>query len=80
MNRENLLAEGGPFALDSSLRVPLAGSRKIYVEAAGGVRVPMREIDLPGDKEGRLWIYDTSGPYTDPAAAIDLTRGLPPLR
>ncbi len=80
MNREKLLAESGPFALDSSLRVPLAGSRKIYVEAAAGVHVPMREIDLPGDREGRLWIYDTSGPYTDPAVAIDLARGLPPLR
>ncbi len=27
-----------------------------------------------------LLIYDTSGPYTDPAAAIDVRRGLPPLR
>src|SRR5260370_118985 len=27
-----------------------------------------------------LLVYDTSGPYTDPAAVIDVRRGLPPLR
>ena len=59
------------------------------------VRVPMREIALtPASTEnpeaenadgdsaeaGRVTVYDTSGPYTDPDATIDLRRGLPPLR
>ncbi len=57
-------------------------SRKIYVEGEKeGVRVAMREVDLePSAKEPPLRIYDTSGPYTDPAQAIDIYKGLAPLR
>src|SRR3546814_17872341 len=41
----------------------------------------MREIDLePGCGEPPLRVYDTSGPYTDPAASIDIMAGLPALR
>jgi len=43
------------------------------------LRVPFREIALQ-DPELPLGVYDTSGPYTDPAAAIDLDRGLEPVR
>ena len=67
---------------------PLPGSQKVYVEGAHGIRVPMREISLHPTRgvEGRveinrpLRVYDTSGPYTDPAAVIDLQRGLAQLR
>ncbi|SOD89059.1 phosphomethylpyrimidine synthase ThiC [Caenispirillum bisanense] len=61
----------------------LPSSRKIHI---GGtlhpeVRVAMREIDLePASGEAPVRVYDSSGPYTDPAAAIDIRRGLPPLR
>jgi len=63
--------------------MPFPSSHKIHV---GGtlhpeLRVAMREITLsPGADEPPLVVYDTSGPYTDPAAAIDLARGLPRLR
>src|SRR3546814_11759393 len=57
---------------------PIRGSRKVYV---GPLKVAMREIDLePSCGEPPLRVYDTSGPYTDPAARIDIMRGLPQLR
>ena len=67
---------------------PLPGSKKIYVDGPHGIRVPMREIELQPTSglNGKLEnnppvrVYDTSGPYTDPEAAIDLRRGLPELR
>lgn len=80
MNRETSLFDMEPSALDAAMRTPLPGSRKIYVEGGNGLRVPMREVDLPGDPEGSLALYDTSGPYTDPEAPIDLRRGLLRLR
>jgi phosphomethylpyrimidine synthase len=67
---------------------PFPGSRKVYVEGPGGIRVPMREVSLKsarsvgGQEEENppVRVYDTSGPYTDPDATIDLKRGLPALR
>src|SRR5687768_8368391 len=57
---------------------PIRGSRKVHV---GRLKVAMREIDLePSSGEAPVRVYDTSGPYTDPAAAIDIAAGLPPLR
>ena len=57
---------------------PIRGSRKVHV---GPLGVAMREIDLePSSGEAPVRVYDTSGPYTDPAASIDIRRGLPPLR
>ena len=60
---------------------PIRGSRKIHVAArtGSGVRVAMREIDLAGG-EPPVRVYDTSGPYTDPGALIDINAGLPALR
>ncbi|MBD8679763.1 phosphomethylpyrimidine synthase ThiC [Sphingomonas sp. CFBP 13720] len=57
---------------------PIRGSRKIHV---GPLRVAMRAIDLdPSCGEPPLNVYDPSGPYTDPAARIDIMAGLPQLR
>jgi phosphomethylpyrimidine synthase len=81
----------GPEALPSEAAVrrePLPGSRKVYAAGPGGIRVPFREIALTptrglrGDAEVNppLRVYDTSGPYTDPDADIDLNTGLPELR
>ena len=57
---------------------PIRGSRKIHV---GPLKVAMREITLePGSGEAPVRVYDTSGPYTDPAAQIDIRAGLPTLR
>ncbi len=58
---------------------PLPGSRKVYLEGSRPeVRVPMREVSLSNGEH--FLLYDTSGPYTDPQASIDLTRGIRPLR
>ena len=60
-------------------REPLPASRKVYVEGSHpGVRVPMREVSLTNGEA--VTLYDCSGPYTDPAVAIDVTRGLPAVR
>ena len=62
---------------------PIAGSRKLYSSPEGrpDILVPFREIALdPSAREAPLPVYDTSGPFTDPAATIDLTQGLPELR
>ena len=57
---------------------PIRGSRKIHV---GPLKVAMREIDLePSSGEAPVRVYDTSGPYTDPAATIDIAAGMPALR
>jgi phosphomethylpyrimidine synthase len=60
---------------------PIRGSRKVHVAAhsGSGIRVAMREIDLAGG-EPSIRVYDTSGPYTDPNASIDIMAGLPQLR
>ncbi|MBV0933817.1 phosphomethylpyrimidine synthase ThiC [Marinobacterium sp. A346] len=67
---------------------PFPKSRKVYVEGSRpDIRVPMREItlddtptDMGGEKNDPLYVYDTSGPYTDPDATIDVRKGLAPLR
>jgi len=74
--------------LSESVTRPIAGSRKIFVEGSrADLRVPMREIALADtptavgvQRNAPLAVYDTSGPYTDPAARIDLNAGLPALR
>jgi phosphomethylpyrimidine synthase len=59
----------------------IPGSRKTYVEIRDGLKVAMREIPLDKSSgEQPLRLYDTSGPYTDEGANIDVTKGLPPLR
>jgi phosphomethylpyrimidine synthase len=62
---------------------PLPASRKIHVPGAHhrDLRVAMREIDLtPSAGEPPVRVYDTSGPYSDPAIAVDIRKGLPALR
>lgn len=65
-----------------------SGSRKVYVEGSRpDIQVPMREISLSpttgsfGEEENRpVRVYDTSGPYTDANAKVDIQKGLKPLR
>ncbi|WP_322529056.1 phosphomethylpyrimidine synthase ThiC [Salinicola sp. LHM] len=74
--------------VDSAAIAPLPASTKIHVEGSRpDIRVPMREISLSPtqtrsglEPNAPLTVYDTSGPYTDPAADIDIRRGLPELR
>ncbi len=56
---------------------PIEGSGKHYVEL-DHLRVPQRRIELTNGEH--LDVYDTSGPYTDAAATIDVERGLPATR
>ncbi len=65
-------------------------SEKIYISGQhDGVRVPMRRISLnptrgikgtAPEPNPPVTVYDTSGPYSDPAVEIDIRRGLQPLR
>ena len=59
----------------------IRGSKKVHVAAhsGSGIRVAMREIHLEGG-EAPVRVYDTSGPYTDPEALIDINTGLNELR
>jgi phosphomethylpyrimidine synthase len=74
--------------VDEAAVQPLPNSRKVYVAGSRpDLRVPMREIvqsDTPAmfgaEKNPPLYVYDTSGPYTDPEARIDIRQGLPALR
>ncbi|HNQ04915.1 MAG TPA: phosphomethylpyrimidine synthase ThiC [Thiobacillaceae bacterium] len=74
--------------VDDAAIQPLPNSRKVYVEGSRpDIRVPMREIsqaDTPtqfgGEKNPPIFVYDCSGPYTDPSTRIDIRRGLPALR
>ena len=74
--------------VDEAAIVPLPNSRKIYVEGSRpDIQVPMREIsqaDTPTSMGGEsippIFVYDCSGPYSDPNAKIDIRSGLAPLR
>ena len=62
---------------------PIAGSRKIYSSPPDrpDISVPMREIALdPSAREEPFRVYDTSGPYTETDAQIDLAQGAPEIR
>ncbi len=74
--------------LSEAVTRPIPGSHKIHVTGSrADLRVPMREIvqsSTPtlfgGEDNPAITVYDTSGPYSDPDAAIDLAEGLAPLR
>jgi len=74
--------------VDEAAIKPLPNSRKIYVQGSrADIQVPMREIRQTdthamngSEKNPPVWVYDTSGPYTDPAVKIDIRSGLSALR
>ncbi len=74
--------------LDPEVLQPFPASRKVYVNGSRpDLNVPMREIQLSDTltEQGRqpnppFTVYDTSGPYTDAEARINLREGLPPRR
>lgn len=74
--------------VDEASVQPFPKSRKVYVEGSrSDIRVPMREIsldqtptDMGGEPNEPLYVYDTSGLYTDPEAEIDVRKGLKPVR
>ncbi|MFZ6750525.1 phosphomethylpyrimidine synthase ThiC [Undibacterium sp. Ren11W] len=74
--------------VDTAAIQALPNSKKIYVQGSRpDIRVPMRQItqaDTPAmfgsEKNPPIYVYDTSGPYTDPAATIDIRSGLASVR
>ena len=74
--------------LDESATKSFPKSRKVYVAGSRpDIQVPFREISLSdtpsafgAEKNPPVVVYDTSGPYTDPDAKIDIRNGLPELR
>ncbi len=88
MNAANPQFLAATATVDEAAIQPLPNSRKIYVQGSRpDMQVPMREIsqsDTPAsfgaEKNPPVYVYDTSGPYTDPSAKIDIRSGLAPLR
>ena len=74
--------------VDAAAVAPLPNSRKIYVQGSRpDIQVPMREISqsdttasFGAEKNPPIYVYDTSGAYSDPAAKIDIRSGLAPIR
>jgi phosphomethylpyrimidine synthase len=74
--------------LSEEVTRPFPGSRKVYVQGSrDDIRVPMREIEqsptsasMGAEENPPITVYDTSGPFTDPDATIDLLKGMPDLR
>jgi phosphomethylpyrimidine synthase len=74
--------------VDEAAVQPLPRSRKVYFEGSrADIRVPMRAVSqsetpaaFGAEKNPPVYVYDTSGPYTDPSAKIDIRSGLAPLR
>ncbi|SIT12289.1 phosphomethylpyrimidine synthase ThiC [Neptunomonas antarctica] len=86
MSNSKLLSQNA--SVDRASVQPFPKSRKVYIEGSRpDILVPMREITLDdtptglgGEKNDPLYVYDTSGPYTDPEASIDIRKGLVALR
>ena len=89
---KNLLSVDAADLTSRITRTPFPGSAKIYIAGSRpDIRVPFREVTLTDTlvAEGKLTrrepnpplrLFDSSGVYTDPAANIDISRGLAPLR
>jgi phosphomethylpyrimidine synthase len=75
-------------SVDQSAIAPFPNSEKVYVQGSrADIQVPFRKItqdDTPSmlgaEKNPPIYVYDTSGPYTDPNVKIDIRAGLTPLR
>jgi phosphomethylpyrimidine synthase len=71
--------------VDDAAIQPLPRSRKAYFEGSRpDLRVPMRLVEqsatpasFGAEPNPPVYVYDTSGPYTDPQARIDIRSGLP---
>ncbi len=74
--------------VDAAAVEPYPNSRKVYAQGSrADIRVPMRAISQSDthshggtEKNPTIFVYDTSGPYTDPQAKIDIRQGLQALR
>ena len=78
---------------DNNIKITYPNSEKIYINGSiyPEVKVGMRKVTLTPSvsiingkrvmiENQPIYIYDTSGPYSDPKSIIDLKKGLPRLR
>ncbi len=67
--------------LADTISYSFSGSEKRYATGKlfPNIRVPYRAIQL-SDGNSELPVYDTSGPYTDPAQSPSILKGLPQIR
>lgn len=82
-----MVHNGQPLPSFSLTREPFPNSQKVYIqgEQFKDLRVPARKVHLSPSKSRpsmpqEFCLYDTSGPYTDPDARINLEEGLPKLK
>jgi len=74
--------------VDAAAIKPLPNSHKVYVQGSRpDIQVPMREItqdetpaSMGAEVNPPVYVYDCSGPYTDPAVQIDIRSGLAEMR
>ena len=70
--------------VDVAAITPLPNSTKVYIDGSRpDIRVPMRRItqsdtaaSFGAEANPPIYVYDTSGPYSEPGAAIDIRTGL----
>ncbi|WP_435876107.1 phosphomethylpyrimidine synthase ThiC [Saccharopolyspora shandongensis] len=75
------MADVRPNASESGSQIttgPISGSRKVFRDTESGLQVPFRRIELTNGEH--LDVYDTSGPYTDENATVDVHSGLHRMR
>ncbi|MFS0881055.1 phosphomethylpyrimidine synthase ThiC [Metabacillus niabensis] len=71
-----------------TIKKPFPESKKVYIQGSTpDIRVPVREIrqsktvhSYGEEINPPIRVYDTSGPYTDMNASIDIRKGLPKVR
>ena len=74
--------------VDGAALKPFPNSEKVYITGSRpDLQVPMRKVSQSRSPEGfnepenpDIYIYDCSGPYTDPTAEIDIRKGLTRIR
>ena len=79
--------------MDNKIKISYPSSEKVYIPGNihKDIKVAMRRVKLTptvsivnGEKKIKenspVYVYDTSGPFSDPNAEIDLKKGLPRLR
>ncbi|RMH65126.1 MAG: phosphomethylpyrimidine synthase ThiC [Bacteroidetes bacterium] len=86
--------DGAPAVYDETYRLaaemtrPLPGSSRVYVTGSRpDLRVPMRKVEqaataasFGAETNPPIYLYDTSGPYTDPAIEVDVREGIARIR
>jgi len=70
-----------PQSIQTNYRLP-EGTAKVYKSGTlfQDIRVPFKKVTLSLPNQHSIELYDTTGPYSDPDIAVDITKGIAPLR